>query len=191
MTSAVLRADSAEAERSAPAVCRDARTNLGMGRTPRIVAPARRFLNPNGRPETLTCRNQPPSMYLNQNLIIVFVFIVVLIAIKRYFQWKRHQAWHETARLALEKGQPLPPGAPGTYIDLQPLARHRDQGACDLRGGLVAIAVGAGMYYAMPGDTRMFGAIPAFVGVALLISGLFRILFADKSSGPRDPSNPA
>ena len=57
-----------------------------------------------------------------------------------YFHHRRQALWHETARIALEKGQPLPP-----LPNDEPAQSHEDK-KNDFRGGLVLIAVGAGLY---------------------------------------------
>ncbi len=130
----------------------------------------------------------------DSNLIIIFAFVILIVAIKRYFQWKRHQLWHETARIALEKGQPVPPAEPMA-------CGRRDAwrwgGAWspwfDLQRGLVLLAVGAALYLALPDHAKPYAAIPAFIGVANLLFGLFSFMKSGKPSDPRDqpPSNRA
>ena len=127
--------------------------------------------------------------HIDSNLIIIFAFIIVLGAIKQYFRWKRTKLWHETARIALEKGQPLPKDSDCAWDRRS--TRNRPWGAGrDLRRGLVLIAISAGLYLGLPGNNA-WAAIPGFIGIAFLIFGLFSFLQSDKSSDPldRDPSD--
>jgi len=107
----------------------------------------------------------------------------VIVVAALYFQNQKRQQWHETARLALEKGQPVPPlpksdeeleltpppGASLAEWEAMRRARSRRGG---LKGGLILIAVGAGMFIMMGTDAGRPGAIPALVGVALIVSAL-------------------
>lgn len=119
------------------------------------------------------------------NLVIIFAFVVCLVLISGFFRHRRQELWHQTARLALEKGQPLPAAA---------MAGDRETRRCDrrwgpwgeLRRGLVLVAVGVALYFCLNADARDFAAIPAFIGVAYLLLGLFGVLRAGKSSRPDD-----
>lgn len=111
------------------------------------------------------------------------VMTAVIVVAAFYFQNRKRQQWHETARIALEKGQPLPPwpksdeeleltpppGASLAEWDAMRRARSRRGG---LKGGLILIAVGAGMFIMMGTDAGRAGAIPALIGVALIVSAL-------------------
>ena len=74
---------------------------------------------------------------------------------------------HELLRVALEKGQPLPP----ELLEEAPRRRSRD----DRRSGLVSIAVGVGVYLLFraiavwPG-LQWIGVVPVLIGVALLLN---------------------
>ena len=123
----------------------------------------------------------------DMNLLVIFAFVIVIVGIKRYFQWKRHQLWHETARIALEKGQPIPSDEP---IGCE-WRGGRGWGGWwspwfELRRGLVLLAVGAALYLALPDNGKAYAAIPAFIGAAMLLFGLFSFLKSDKPSDPRD-----
>ena len=106
-----------------------------------------------------------------------------------YFHHKRQSLWHETARIALEKGQPVPPapdreesGAARTLSDGQIRAK-RIRGL--LIGGLINIALGAGLYLGLTQLSRAlanFAAIPGFIGIALLLAGLIELFLTRKSS---------
>ncbi len=104
-----------------------------------------------------------------------------------YFHNRRREMWHETARLALEKGQPLPPLDPMLRAEDDEVEKERKLPSAnhDVRGGLVLIAVGAGLWLFLGGLSRnlgYIGAIPGFIGVALLLFALFSALFRRKHS---------
>jgi hypothetical protein len=102
----------------------------------------------------------------------------------------RQKLWHETARLALEKGQALP-----AQLDEAPQSQPRQRTVGpgrDLRAGLILIAVGAGLYLflgTLVGQALgLVGAIPGFIGVALLLYALLSTLFNSKDTPPADRS---
>jgi hypothetical protein len=102
-----------------------------------------------------------------------------------YFHNRRRELWHETARIALEKGQPLPPLDPEQTAEVQEVRKARDANH-DVRGGMVLIAVGAGLWLmlgAISPNARYIGAIPGFIGVALL---LYAVLFGRKPDNSSD-----
>lgn len=102
-----------------------------------------------------------------------------------YFNHQRRKLWHETTRIALEKGQPIPPYASEKKWDR---SHHRETN--DFRGGLVLIAIGAGIYLFFvtvgAAEARFIGAIPGFIGVALLLHGLLTALLPAKNIPPDD-----
>lgn len=116
-----------------------------------------------------------------------------------YFHHKKNQMWHETARVALEKGQPVPPmplrdeelalrpPAGANFAEWQE-AKERESRNHAFRGGLVLIAVGLGLNI-MLGARNMIGAIPGFIGVALLLHALIGFIAANLRSknGNRPP----
>jgi hypothetical protein len=124
-------------------------------------------------------------------------FTAVLFVTVLYFQSKKRQMWHETARLALEKGQPLPPWPntdeelklrppPGTSLaEWEAIRRAREQRG-SLKAGLILIAVGVGLYIMMQPQGILVGAIPGLIGVALIVHALIERLFA----GGRPPGTP-
>jgi hypothetical protein len=114
-----------------------------------------------------------------------------------YLGHRRRILWHETARLALEKGQPIPP----PYPDVAPtnplesaamstadreLATSRARGyriRGYILGGLINLAVGAGLYFALTQvspQAATFAAIPGFIGIAFLAMALIEYLFSRK-----------
>lgn len=95
---------------------------------------------------------------------------------------RRQQMWHETARIALEKGQPLPPMPDDEELESKPAERGGD-----IRVGLILIAVGAGLYVFLgqlvSRNLGYVGAIPGFIGIALLLFGLLN-LFLHRNDPP-------
>lgn len=83
------------------------------------------------------------------------------------FVQRRQELWHETARVALEKGQPLPPLPSDMRSDKDPAEAN------DFRTGLILVATGAGLYFfflsLFGGWMAYVGAIPGFIGIALLL----------------------
>ena len=94
-----------------------------------------------------------------------------------YYNNRRRELWHETARLALEKGQPLP----ALPTDDEPHRRRPED-----RGNDIRIGVGLGLYLFLSSlvgrSLGYVGAIPGFIGVALLLYGLFSALTRRKHS---------
>ena len=115
---------------------------------------------------------------------LTLVLPISLVAMSLYFKHRQRQMWHETARLALEKGQPIPTqGAPDAFRD-RPHGGGTDLNHHDLRGGLVLMAVGLGLYWFI----GPVGYIPGFIGVALVVYALIsRIFPAKKSDNPPAP----
>jgi hypothetical protein len=99
---------------------------------------------------------------------MAFAFGVILLGVLEKLQ--KEKLRHETIQRALEKGQPLPP----ELIEGRPLRRARD----DRRGGMIAIAVGIGLYVffnamqaeGVPDGVKWLALIPGLVGVALLLN---------------------
>lgn len=89
-----------------------------------------------------------------------------------YFHHQRQRLWHETARVALERGQPVPPQSGDEPSDH---AHGRGEGN-DVRAGLILIAVGFGLFLFFSGmrarELAFIGAIPGLIGAALLLYGL-------------------
>lgn len=111
------------------------------------------------------------------------IFAGVIVVSDMYFKNQRRAMWHETARIALEKGQPVPP-LPDDVARGEP---SRPMGATnDIRAGLICIAAGAALYVFLGSfidrGLGLVGAIPGFIGVALLLFGLVRLPSERKSS---------
>lgn len=117
--------------------------------------------------------------------MIVFGFVLLIIFIAHYFRLQRDRLWHETARAALEKGQPLPGQA------LSPGYRCRSPWR-DFRGGLILLAVGIAFLCAHVGPPGIHGNFPGVIltgiGVAFLLSALFQGVFSSKDRDDGPPS---
>lgn len=109
-----------------------------------------------------------------------------------YFHHQRQRLWHETARIALEKGRPLP-----NLGDAKDHRRDKSRDGSnrhDLRAGLILIGVGAGIYLFFESvggahGPRFIGAIPGFIGVALLLHALLNAVLPKKN--PPSDERPA
>ena len=100
---------------------------------------------------------------------VFFFFITCMVAIGVLSKTEKEMARQATIRLAIEKGQPLPPellkgGVPPEKGD-------------DRRAGLILIAVGIGAFIALRiadfvniHNIEWFAAIPFLIGVALLLN---------------------
>ena len=112
--------------------------------------------------------------------LIVFGSIASIFIVPRYFKSRERQKLQDTIRLAIEKGQALPPEVLDVMTrDIRPAP----SAARDFRVGVVWLAIGlgiAGFGVAMGqyADEAMFpflgiGAIPGAIGVAFIIMSFF------------------
>lgn len=124
--------------------------------------------------------------------IAVLSLATTIVVSAIYFHNRRREMWHQTARIALEKGQPIPE-PPDHEHERKTTATPREQAANDVRAGLICVGVGAALYLflgALIGPAFAYiGAIPGFVGVALLLFGFAR-LFTERKTAP-DNDRPA
>ena len=132
-------------------------------------------------------------------IVLPFVMVICIQVAKAIARTQQERMRCEVLRAAIERGQPLPADAfraPASAED------DEDDGsggglpspASDVRTGLICIGVGAGLYlmlgtFSIGGfdglqGLRWVGAIPGFVGVALLVNGLI-------TSKPARPARPA
>jgi hypothetical protein len=127
---------------------------------------------------------------------------IVIVALA--FKHQQRRLWHETARAALEKGQPLLPypGAQKHEIEkawhafaMNQMAANNDfrRFRCrrDLRGGLVMLAIGAGIFLGLASidhgeRLRVFAFVPGCIGLALLANGLVNVAFPSKEANSTD-----
>jgi len=99
---------------------------------------------------------------------------------------RRQAMWHETARIALEKGQPIPKSPDD---EAEEKAEKNSNGG-DIRAGLILIAVGAGLYLFLNNiagpKIGFVGAIPGLIGVSLLLFGALGLAVKGKNPPPTD-----
>jgi hypothetical protein len=113
-------------------------------------------------------------------------FIAAIVLVPQYLKHKERQRMHDTLRIAIEKGQPLPPELVKNLQSAEMAIPVRGPGS-DLRRAVVLIAVGLGLAglgygfwyglmavneipaYIVGGIVAGSGAIPGFIGVAYLI----------------------
>lgn len=103
--------------------------------------------------------------------ILGFVISVVLLGM--HFKHQRRKMWHDTVRLALEKGQPIP---------ALPDDTHADRPRNDARVAAVLIAIGLAVCATLERDKWILGALPGFVGVALLVNALLERRRSERST---------
>jgi hypothetical protein len=99
--------------------------------------------------------------------LIVFGLPVGIVALVLTFRHRRQKLAHETMRLMIEKGLPVPP----ELINPPPPAKRPTS---DLRRGLIWLALGIGsaiLFLMVFEDSGLWalGLIPAFIGVAYLL----------------------
>jgi hypothetical protein len=124
--------------------------------------------------------------------IVILALVIGLVATVMYFRGKERERWHETIRLSIEKGQPVPklqeelggPLAEALSARLAPESRSRQRMRL-VTGGLVNIAIGIGLYFGLSEVpdahfARFFALIPGLIGVALLLSALIDALLSNK-----------
>ena len=98
-----------------------------------------------------------------------FAMVVGIVWLGVGLKLKRNKMLHETIRLMIDKGQPIPP----ELLQPQELASRPRS---DLRTGLVMIAVGIGLslllisLHDLPRGIAAVGVIPFLMGVAFLIA---------------------
>ena len=90
-----------------------------------------------------------------------------------YETMQKRRLRHELLRIALEKGQPLPP----ELLEERPSRKVRD----DRRSGLIALAFGGALFFFLgalpiPTGVRWVALIPGFIGVALLLNWMLERL---------------
>lgn len=129
---------------------------------------------------------------LNTGALIAIVAIVcgitltaIIIVFGLKYSMRRQELWHETARIALEKGQPLPPNMEDEHV-----RSESKRNKSDFREGLILVAVGAGLYLFLGSfvahNLGYVGFIPGFIGVALLLHGTLKHFLGDKGVSSSD-----
>lgn len=110
---------------------------------------------------------------------LIFAGAIAISAM--YFKNRQRELWHETARVALEKGQPLPP-MPGSDEEAEEKppagvgfpewreARRLESRRNDLKGGLILVAVGVALFVFLGASAgRVAGGVVGGIGLALLV----------------------
>lgn len=161
------------------------------------------FLNPRGPAATLTLEpystmphpalasllasltSGSPVMYIMMLPISVFVIMGVVAVVAIAFRSQERERWHETARMALEKGLPVP-AMPTNATAYAPPSRHRQRMAL-ITPGLINVAIGVGLYAGLSAiqearEGRLFALVPGLIGVALILSAVI-----DMALSPRIP----
>ncbi len=125
-----------------------------------------------------------PELVVVLTILCFPVFVCLIVAIALYSKHRQQQLWHETARLALEKGQPLPPPPPRGVGH-----SHSNHERNDLRAGIILIAVSAGIFVFFRAvnatEAAYLAAIPCFIGVALVLLAVLNAL-SPKGKSTRD-----
>ena len=122
-------------------------------------------------------------MHENETLVaivgtlVVFGLPLLLVTIVLLYKHRRMRITHETIVRLAERGIPVPP-------ELLDPPRPRTSG---LRGGLVLVALGAGLsiFFLERGGPWSIGLIPGLMGVALLVAWAIENKERDKTLPPR------
>ncbi len=103
-----------------------------------------------------------------------FAFVISILLIRSKIRMQRNKLWHETARLALEKGQPIP--IPPSAIENDPVdasGEKQNSVANDIRTGLILLAIAGGSFFSkkegMPLPSAAYY-VTGFLGLAFLIN---------------------
>ena len=111
--------------------------------------------------------NEPPAGVIIAITVSMFAMVVACVALGVSQRMKRARLLHETLRLMIEKGQPIPP-----ELLQSPEGVRRPRN--DLRNGLVFISIGIGigawLLAEHEGKAWPAAFIPLLIGVALLIA---------------------
>lgn len=125
--------------------------------------------------------------------VATFSFVICIIFIKSLADTQRRKLWHETARLALEKGQPIP--IPPTAIEKDKddnATEKQNPIANDIRVGLILLAIAAGLFLAnregfyLPSVSYF---VTGFLGIAFLINAVVGQLLKPKTAKNETSSN--
>lgn len=125
-------------------------------------------------------------------VIAVFIPIVMFVALFAYlsvasvarhkYRAEERMRLYDTARAAVEKGQPLPPEVITAMSQVSAVERTRGTAFSDLRTGVILTAVGAGVaVFGFLGQNFerevgwMIGiaAVPGLIGVSLIVLSFF------------------
>ena len=110
--------------------------------------------------------DQPPASVLIIAPVAMFAMVIACVWLRVSQRSKRAALLHDTMRLMIEKGQPIPP-----ELLQQPDGVRRPRN--DLRNGLLFIALGVGLgilFLAQRDDAWPVALIPLLIGVAFLVT---------------------
>jgi Domain of unknown function (DUF6249) len=128
--------------------------------------------------------------------VLFWVVLAGIILVPIYLRYQDRQRMHETLRIALEKGQPMPPELIAA-LQSNIIPRRPTTPESDLRRAVILIAVGLGFCglgyglwyglmsvndiaaYTTGGSVAGLGAIPGLVGIAHLV------LWATRRGAPK------
>ncbi len=109
-------------------------------------------------------------------IVMTFGMPIAIVAIIQINKARNNAELQKTLRMSIEKGQPLPPEFVDSIQRAVPKAKNPMN---DIRGGLVLLAVAAGLavmdymsHDYIFGHLSGVAAIPGFIGLALLILGI-------------------
>jgi hypothetical protein len=141
-------------------------------------------------PLPLLAEMHSPVFYVMMVPVAGMLLALVLITVGAHFRNQEEKRRHETARLALERGQPIP-GFAESWRSADPRMAQQRSWMGLMIGGLINVALGIGLYFmlsSIPGAyiARYSGAIPGLIGVALLLSALIVALTSRTKSDPGD-----
>jgi hypothetical protein len=118
-------------------------------------------------------------------LFAIFGFVALIVLMKTVFRMQRQKLWHETARAAIDKGQPLPP-APAYW------SGYGMWGWCGgpwaWGRGLIWVAFGVGLYFVDSSGARKWAPLPICVGAAMFAVGLIQAFCSKKNDNSGNPS---
>ncbi len=135
--------------------------------------------------------SRAPLYFLMTIPIVGMIFALLVVALTAHFRDREQLRRHETARLALEKGQAIPVFSDAWNANVPRPARQRSWVGLMI-GGFVNLAVGVGAYIMLCSiqgayEARWFGMIPGLIGVALLLSALIVGLTSRTPTDSGDP----
>lgn len=102
--------------------------------------------------------------------IVMFVALAVILSFWLYFRFRSRREFQQTVRAAIDRGQELSPDM------LDRLGQPRVSGNADLRRGIIAVTIGAGLgacAFVLGEESAVrpliaAGALPFLIGVAYL-----------------------
>jgi hypothetical protein len=114
----------------------------------------------------LASHDFPPGFYIP---IAAMIFSLVIVTVTSLAKAHKRRLEHETIRIALEKGQPLPPNIFVEQTERRSCSPNRDR-----RAGVILVAIAVGLFgflFAVaPERVYAVALIPGLIGTALLIN---------------------